>query len=126
MDIFLFKKYYIIFVFFLSFIISQPLNDEQNSINFISTEIFNNTYKSYSDNDKDDGFFDMIKDHLLVSIFIIVGIVVFIILIVFTIVCSIKLRNKHKNIREQISKVSFKSDNAGCSSNSIDEDDLLV
>ena len=125
MDIFLFKKYYIIFVFFLSFIISQPLNDEQNSINFISTEIFNNTYKSYSDNDKDDGFFDMIKDHLLVSIFIIVGIVVFIILIVFTIVCSIKLRNKHKNIREQISKVSFKSDNPSCS-NSIDEDDLLV
>ena len=126
MDIVLFKKYFIILVSFLSFIISQPLNDEQNSINFISTEIFNNTYKSYSDNDKDDGFFDMIKDHLLVSIFIIVGIVVFIILIVFTILCSIKLRNKHKNIREQISKVSFKSDNAGCSSNSIDEDDLLV
>ena len=124
MAIILFKKYFIILVFFLSFITSKSLKEENNLINNSQTN-----YKSFAssdNNNKDNGFIKLIKDNLAITIIVGVCFVILIVTIIIAIVCSIKIGQKYKDLKIQINKVSFKNDSLRPSNNTIDDDDLLV
>ena len=122
MDKILFKKYFIILVFFLSFITSKSLKEEKNLINNSQTN-----YKSFvSNNNDDNGFIKLIKDNLVVTIIVGVCFVIMIVFIIIAVVCSIKISKKYKDLKTQINKVSFKTDSLRPSNNTIDDDDLLV
>ena len=122
MDKILFKKYFIILAFFLSFITSKSLKDEKNLINNSQT----NCKSFVSNNNDDNGFIKLIKDNLVVTIIVGVCFVIMIVFIIIAVVCSIKISKKYKDLKTQINKVSFKNDSLRPSNNTIDDDDLLV
>ena len=105
-------------------VLLKSLKEENNLINNSQTN-----YKSFAssdNNNKDNGFIKLIKDNLAITIIVGVCFVILIVTIIIAIVCSIKIGQKYKDLKIQINKVSFKNDSLRPSSNTIDDDDLLV